>query len=241
MNDSDLDERLARFQGPTLAASDDDLDRLMSEVRASSGSEHDLATRRHRDAPSRRVVAGVVVLTVVAGGFAIPAAADVVRQYLAQADFFPAAGGEVLPDSEWVDSGAPDFDEYVRATIPDELPLPPAVERDELIGSVIESHRQTPGLLQEVGLRRSYEYRVHCAWAFEWGSAFDMDDTSARQRAEEVLQTASSWPALVATDGGGIAALYREYAALAVAGDKQAMSRHIIGADCALLTETLGR
>lgn len=234
MDERQLDERLARFRGADLTAPDHELDRLLSDVSQAAGAP-DWPRR-----PSRRLVAGGIAVAVIASGIALPAAADGVRQFLTQVDGF-GPGSEVIEGSEWIDTGAPDFAEYARATIPDDLPLAPDTERDQLLRSVIALHEQEPAITQEVSLRRTYEVVVHCAWAAEWRRALDEGDGAARNRAVDVLRSAADWPAIVATDGGGISDLYREYANLAEVGDTRAMAPHIIQADCNSLAEVVGQ
>lgn len=232
MDERQLDERLALMRGPSLTATHDEFDRLISEV--SQSVDVPTTTRR----PSRRLVAAGIAVAVIASGAALPAAADGMRQFLTQVEGL-GPGSEVIEGSEWIDTEAPDLVEYARATIPDEIPMAPGTERDQILRLVIALHDQEPAITQEVGLRRTYEVLVHCAWAAEWRRAFDEGDSAARDRAVDVLRSAADWPAIVATDGGGITDLYREYAALAEAGDTQAMAPHIVQADCDSLAEVV--
>lgn len=203
----------------------DDIDRRLTAAdrahAADAGTLDALAVAARREASlsrHRRLVAiGVSALLAVGGGVvAAPAAADAVREFLAQSDWFPSPGGEVLPASEWVDTGQPDLRAYLDTLATDGVELAPGQDRDSLLDAVAESHAANPGLIQEVGLRRSFEVRAYCGWAVELLDAHrDGDDGRYDSAAEHVL-SAAEWPALVATDGGGITDRLRDVGHAAV-------------------------
>jgi len=222
LSDEELDERLAKAQRADVTAPEARLDALLAEATA-----HQRTPRPRRSAAAIAIVGALIV-----GGATLPAAAEGLRTFLAQADFFPEAGGEVLPNSEWVDTSAPDFPDYLRATLSSDATLPPGMTRDELVERIIAQSTANPGLTQEIGLRRTYEMIAHCGWMAEWQRATRDADTDAVRLATAELQAATEWRALVATDGGGIMDLYRDVAEFAAAGDAEALSSSPLNRDC---------
>lgn len=222
MSDHDLDDRLAKAKRADTTAPEAFFDALLVEAKAGE--------RPRR--PKRTVAAIAIIGALLAVGAALPAAADSLRTFLAQADFFPEAGGEVLPDSEWVDTSAPDFAEYLRTTLSSDATLPPGMNHDELVERIIAQSTANQGLTQEVGFRRTYEMIAHCGWMAEWQQATRDGDTEAANRAVEELQAATEWGALVATDGGGIMDMYRDVAESAAAGDTRAVAASPLNRDC---------
>ena len=206
MNDADIDRRL-RAADCAHAIDGGTLDALAVA-----------AQREGRTSRRRRLTAiGLSALVVIGGGaVAAPAAADAVRQFLAQSDWFPAAGGEILPDSEWIDTGQPDLRAYLDTVSTDGVELAPGEDRDALLDAVAESHAANPGLTQEVGLRRSIEVRAYCGWAVELIDAQRVGDDAGYDRAAAVVLGAAEWPALLATDGGGITDRLRDVGQAAV-------------------------
>ena len=215
ITEKDLDARLAHADR-SLTVEEAALDALSIATRE---------VARARRSRTRVVIAGGLVLGLAAAGAAAPAAAGVVRAFLAQADWFPRAGGEVLPDSEWVDTSAPDLRDYLENTYPDDLPLAPGQNRASLIDQVAEIHQTNPGLTQQVSLRRSFERLVHEAWIAEWIDADAVGDARRAEIAADVLAEAPDWPAFVATDGGGITDRMRDLAAAAADGDSATVRR----------------
>src|SRR5690606_18388928 len=127
------------------------------------------AQREGRGARRRRfAVIGLSATLVVGGGVvAAPAAADVVRAFLAQAEWFPSAGGEILAGSEWIDTSQADLRAYLATVYPYWLELAPTQSRQSILDDVTADAAANPGLTQEVGLRRSIEVRAYCGWAVE--------------------------------------------------------------------------
>lgn len=226
MTDQQLDDRLRGAKPEDLEVEDERLDRLLAEVVRSTGIRH---------AP-RPATVGAIVVVLALGGGALPAAADGIRDFLAQANFFPAAGGEVLPNSEWVDTSARDFPDYVRANLLVDITLPDGVQRQDLVQRVSDQ-LAGGGLMQEVGIRRSFEVRAHCAWMSEWRESHVSGDEAAKAAATRELQSEDSWEAIAATDGGGIVAVYREVAAAAATDDVDAMAQSPLHRECSALGE----
>lgn len=168
----------------------------------------------------RRLLAslGIAGAVLVGGALTTAAAAEVIRHFVAQSDWHPAAGGEVLPDSNWIDFSAPDVKAYVVSLYPAWLPLPPDADRTAFIGTVLDNMPAT-GLMQEIGVENTYEWRAQCEWLDEWDGAVRVGDSERVAAAAAVIQESASWPGIVATDGGGIADDARKAAGFAKSGD----------------------
>ncbi len=214
ITDEELDSRLGLADPARLVRADEAaLAELLSDVRRRVPPAAPWY-RRHR-ALAGLGVAGAVL---VGGALAAPAAADVIRQFFAQSDWRPAAGGEILPDSDWIDFSAPDVNAYVESLYPEWLPLPPDTDRAAFIDTVLDNMPAT-GLMQEIGVENTYEWRAQCAWLDEWEGALGAGELDRVEAAAAVLQESASWPGIVATDGGGIADDARKAAGFAKAGD----------------------
>lgn len=195
----DLDSRLSR-----LSRNADVNPRILDELVIST---RDVArsTLRHR------LVAGVTagLLVLGAGAAAAPAAADAVREFLAQSDQQFEEGGEILPDSEVVDLSASDLRAYIDYVFPEDLPIPPSQTREWLGDRTYEMSNASNTVAQEVSLRRQIETLAYCGWVVEYLDAERHGDDRRTDAAAVVLVAAADWPALVATDGGGIMDRYR--------------------------------
>jgi hypothetical protein len=214
ITDEELDERLGRAEsrvafdmpGPTI-------ERMLSATRQQA---------KQRRKIRFGVVAGVVAFTIAGGVIAGPAAADAVRSFLAQSPWNPKAGGEVLKGSEWVDTGASDLPLYVDSIYETFLPLAPGQTRQSVVAEVSKSAAAAPGLTQEVGLRRSMERDVYVAWVCEWIAADNAHDQLRGTQATAAISEAPSWPAFMATDGGGIVKSMRIWSHRISQGDRDA-------------------
>lgn len=192
------------------------------EARASIDAVRAARTEGRRRRTRRRGLGTAAAAALLALGIAAgPAAADRGREFLAQADWFPESGSEVLAGSEWIDTSAIDFPEYLVTKYPNYVPLAPGHSRDDLIARVLATFT-TPALTQEVSIRRGFEQIGYCDWIHEWNTNAD---PSARERATGVLREAIEWPAMNATDGGGIVANMRQIADHSEHGDEAAMRR----------------
>jgi hypothetical protein len=230
MNDADIDRRL-RAADRAHAIAGGTLDALAVA-----------AQREARTSRRRRLTAiGMSALLVVGGGaVAAPAAADAVREFLAQSDWFPAAGGEILPDSEWVDLEAGDLREYIEFVYPEYIPIPPSMTRDEIIDRTYEIWNQPDATTQEVSLRRSVETFAYCGWAVELIDAQRDGDAGRYDRAAQTVLAAAEWPALVATDGGGITAHLREVGTAALKGERGSWWDVYAAGECDILDVDAG-
>lgn len=125
-------------------------------------------------------------------------------------------------DSEWLDLGAEDLPGVVASLYPEWLPLAPGVDRAEIITRVTEAMAQPDALGQQTLVLRTFEYEVYRDWISAWIAAHRSGNTVEQARAAEVLRDAADWPAMVATDGGGVTDLMRAFAARISAGDAEA-------------------
>lgn len=225
VSEQELNDRLAGAKRGDLSAPDAFFDAMLAEVsqdRPSPGT------------PRKAVVVGIVGALLV-GGASLPAAAEGLRAFLAQADFFPEGGTEVIANSEWVDTSAPDFPEYLRATFWTDATLPPGMSHDDLLERIIEVHTTNPGLTQEVGFRRFYEVVAQCGWMSEWRQATLRSDDNAVRIAAAQLQAATTWRGIVTTDGGGIVESYQEVANAVATGDAATVAASPLHRECQML------
>jgi hypothetical protein len=204
ITEDELDTRLAREA------------RSMSNVALSSATARSLVKEGQRAAKSastmRRVVVGASASVVIVGSLAAaPAAAQVIREFLAQSDW-TSDGTEVVDDSEFIDTSAPDLREYIEWTFPSQLPLAPSQSRESVIDAAFAQLSADPGLRQAVGIQRTIEHLVYVAWIDEWIDAKHSGDSARQDAAADVLGEAAAWPAFSATDGGGVTYVMARYA-----------------------------
>lgn len=209
ITDDELDARLGRaaLQPPELSPGTTALLAAATRERARSRTIR------------RRIVAAAAGTALLVGGVvAAPAAAEGLRRFLAQSEWQPAAGGEILPDSEMVDLGAPDLAQYIDTIYPTALPLAPGQTRAGLVAQVVAAYSQPDATMQEVGLRRALERLAYIGWLDEWNAAHAAGDATRERAALAVIADAPTWPAFVATDGGGITAFMSRGAKALAAG-----------------------
>ncbi len=125
-------------------------------------------------------------------------------------------------NSEWIDVSASDLDEVVTSVYPKWMPLAPGVTREDLIDRVVAIMTADNALAPERLIRRTFESESYNDWLGAWIAAHDSGDAAAQEAASRVITAASAWPALVATDGGGVVASMRAYAERIAAGDADA-------------------
>jgi hypothetical protein len=198
MNDEELDRRLRahdRMAGVRVA--EDVLDRVHADTRA-AGTKG----RRRRAA----AIAGLGVL-VLGGVATAPAAADVVRDWLAIAEWQPEGGTEIIPGSDMIDLSAPDLPEYIASRFPEWLAIPPGTTREQIIGEVVSHWQNVPevGLTQEIGFRYDFERIAYCGWVDAWLTS---DDPALVSEATHRMREAIGWPAFNATDADGVVPLF---------------------------------
>lgn len=169
------------------------------------------------------------------GGAALPAAAQELEAFLAQTGWIPEESTEQIANSEVIDTSAPDFPDYLRATFWTDATLPPGMNHDALIERIIQQHTANPSYTQEVGFRMFYEVVAQCGWMSEWNQAMRRGDDNAARVAAAQLEAATTWRGLVSTDGGGIMERYRAVADAAAAGDTRAFAASPLHRECQML------
>lgn len=214
-----------------MSATENELDSRLSradrsvELQIPEAMGERLLAATKREATRRRrfrigIIAAALSFTVVGGLAAGPATADAIRHFLAQSSWHPKAGGEVLPNSEWVNVDAPDLRDYIDSVYETSLPLAPGQTRESVVDLEVKAWAGLTGVTQEVGLRSDMERTVYSAWICEWIAADDAHDPTRKSVATEVIAEAPTWPATVATDGGGGTASMRLFSQGISAGDR---------------------
>lgn len=177
------------------------------------------SSRRRR--VRRATVAGAAALTLGAGLIALPAAADVVREFLAQTGVV-CEGSECGGDwGEMIDLGAPDVDEFVASKYPDYLVLAPGQSRDGVVAQVQEAFpTEQNAVTPEASFAAEYEHLAYCGWIDEWLRADAEADLTARGDASDVLTEMLTWPGpMQTTDDPNIIVLQSAFAEAAREGD----------------------
>ncbi|WP_313539484.1 hypothetical protein [Leifsonia aquatica] len=169
-----------------------------------------------------------IIFTV--GVVGVPAAAAV--EWLAHTGIFGGQGTEV-DKSEWIGVDASDAPTAISGLYPAWMPLPPGTTRADAEGKVTslynrgvdEALDETPGhvLTQETDIKRMFESYGRCAWYRAWIDADQTHDEAALALATKTIDEATSWPATVSTDGGGVVEHLREIARSAAEGDRNAV------------------
>jgi hypothetical protein len=212
IDDNELDTRLARLDpARPVAVSDQSFDDLLSEVGVS---------RRRRPRSWKFVSAVITGGVIVIGAGALPAAAAI-EAFLAQVvESAPGAGTEAIPESDWIDTGAGDIDAFVASRYPEALPMPGGVDPADVVATVAFSIGQSSGIRQEIGVDVAYESYIYCRWVDVWLTADSSGDAAGREYAARIMMDATTWPARVATDGGGVVDSQIAFAQAAAAGDR---------------------
>lgn len=170
--------------------------------------------------------AGIAIAAIAVVGVGVPVAAS--RLFEAQTGTV-GTGGEAVEGAEWLDGSANDLAEYATVLYPEWLPLPEGVEVDRFRaqeGAALAAGL-SGGQVQDVTIQFGYEVAAQCLLQDEYLLARQSGDESRASNALDVLDQAPSWPAIVASDGGGIVDVMREMAAQARAGDDSLISKRI--------------
>jgi len=186
-------------------------------------------------APRRRgpVVVGLL-LALLALGVATPAIAAGVRAFIAQTGWIgtspnpPGVGvgnaqDTESDDSEWIDTLAPDFVDFAVSELPVEISLPPAYDLAafaRIVATDQQSSLPGGGYMQLTNVQHNYETHARCLWIDDWLDADSARDPQRADAAAAVLTASATWPATVASDGGGIVDSYRAIADAARAGER---------------------
>ena len=212
IDDDALDSRLrAADRARSVPKSPDSLGDLLHEV-----TQRKPIRTRHL-----KLVTTLGVGALIAIGAGVLPAAAAIQSFIAQiVDNPPGEGSEVIPDEGWLDTNASDIEMFVASRYPEELPLPGGVAPEDVMHTVAFSISQMGGVTQEIAVDQAYESYVYCRWVDVWLTTDDSGDIDGRNFAAGVMSDAASWPAVVATDGGGVVDQLNSFADAAAEGER---------------------
>lgn len=233
----------------------DALDNALKELRSTRIGQAIPPRARNRKGGIALVVAGVVALAGV--GVASPAAAGFLN-FLAQtgeippsqpsASGTPSSASEFIPGSELIRPLAPDYADFARTKYGD-LPLPSgydeALVKSESAELEAEIYRRYSGgndvITQDIAPTVRYEGVVRCLWLNDWLDSYSANVVDAQAAAVTVLEDSLTWPATVATDGGGAVDHLALIVRAAADGDLTSVKTGVSTMECATLTEGITR
>lgn len=185
----------------------------------------------------RRIVVASVLAAILAFGAASPAIAGAVQRFLSQTGWVGTSpnspGTDVVKPSadessteadhsEWIDVTATDFVPFSVSVFPSEITLPSEYSVDKFASVVATAQKRSfpgAGVIQVTGIQANYESVARCVWIDEWLAAEGSHDVGRATKAAKVLTASATWPATVATDGGGMVEFYTALADAATRGD----------------------
>lgn len=206
------------------------LSRARIDIALSREAEARLLESVRRTASRRRrrigMISGALALTIGAGFAAMPAAADVVRQFLAQTGVTcegTECGGVDVDDAELIDLRASDLGEYVASQYPDYLVLPAGMSRqsviDELL-SEIDVPMDEASFMADSAIVGGYEAIAYCGWVAEWLRAEESGEPTRRGVAADALTQILDWPGpMQSSPDANLLALQEAFAEAARTGD----------------------
>lgn len=133
-------------------------------------------------------------------------------------------------DGECISVTAPDPCDDSESILPPEITVPSQGSLTKSAGVIAtEKQRGAPnaGVIQAGGMQSNYEHVVQCVGIDEWLTADEQLDAGRAAKAASVLQSASTRPATVSTDGGGIVASKLKVPAGAASGDRRQGVREV--------------
>lgn len=231
VTEDELDGALARLdsspQSEQVRAQTALLLDTLEDPQARRRMEHELGRRRH----SRRWRFGVgfAIAGLVVGA---PAAAVGVSLWSAHTGAYGGAGSEIVDRSEWLGLDASDAPKAIVDAYPADLPLPPGATSNDVIApvakvltekGVVPSDTSGHVAMQDTTVRVFYENAARCLWFREWLDADSASDQERLTAATEGIQNSLTWPATVASDGGGVVDYLQTQADAAAAGDRGRM------------------
>lgn len=168
------------------------------------------------------IAASVTFLTVSAcrdGGLTADSTAKAAEPEVLAHTGTLATGGEA-GIGEVIRLDAPDFP-AVAAQLAAGFPLPPGIRIEDVIAPLKADEPTDQAVL---GVRASIEFLIGCEWATYWLESHLAADPDAMADAQAVLDLVPSWPATVATDGGGVVKMWTEVGDAARAMDPVALN-----------------
>lgn len=174
------------------------------------------AEARHAGASLRPIDAGVWVASIT------PSDA---RELRAHTGMFGVGGEEGYGELIRVD--APEAASVILE-IGDGIRLPPGGGFDRFLDNLPSE----PTVMTTDAIMVTLEFNAVCVWTEYWLDAFASGDTDARTQALAVLEEIPSWPALNASDGGGVIDAMIRNAQLAAAGDAQGVRDNLYTRNC---------
>jgi hypothetical protein len=228
VTDDELDGALARLDSAATSehvrVQTGRLLETLDDPQARQRMEHELGRRRH----SRRWRFGIgfAIAGLVVGA---PAAAVGVSLWSAHTGIYGGDGTEVVDRSEWLGLDASDAPEAIADAYPTDLRLPRGASSDDVIAPVAKILAEkgvTPYdssghvAMQETTVQVFYENAARCLWFREWLDADSASDQERLTTATEGIQDSLTWPATVASDGGGVVDYLQTQADAAAAGDR---------------------
>ncbi|MDQ1424713.1 MAG: hypothetical protein QOD72_2211 [Acidimicrobiaceae bacterium] len=207
MNDRQLTERIAAL----APVRDEDIanglrgaaeDLLIGITMSPSVESEGTAVRARPTRPRRARVVVIAVAAALAVGATAAAADHLVH---AHTGWFGRGGTSEEGPGEFIRLGAPDVASVVDR-IGAQIALPPGSDFEQW-----KAHNLRPAVnggaeMTTSGIRSSLEMDAACAWTGYWLDGYDRGDEAQKSSALRVLEQIPTWPALVASDGGGLVA-----------------------------------
>ena len=234
-DDGDLESLLRASDPVGLAWARIRVSRLNTDLPRTAVDERRLTRvlRRVRRGGGARRRAWSVVVVLLGTAVAAPGS-PVTASWLYQTQTGEhGQGGDAVEGSEWLDTQASDFTVYAMSLYPEWLPLPEGVDSDSFRAAEASGLAQSVsgGYLQDVSVRFRYEIAAQCLWQDEYLTSAAQGRSLRAAAALDILDRAASWPAIVASDGGGIAQAMEAMAVEARRGDDTLMAKRIGCAD----------
>lgn len=184
------------------------------------------------------VVAGVASLVLIGSAITLPAAADAIREFLAQTGEFGGLAGDSESDSsEWIDVTQSDASDYALSVFPPGLRLPKGVDSQEFaarvvvdlgLGSAGSGEDEGVRVVQETGIKSEFERRALCLWI---GEVLDSEQRGAVDAEAIDMLGAAHWPNMSETFVG-IEDFLAEAQASVVGGSSELLTEGAIGHLC---------
>jgi hypothetical protein len=150
-----------------------------------------------------------------------------------------------IPDSDlqartgrFGSGGEEGFGEWIRLDLPDapevilELAQSIVLPPDASFKRLIDNLPDEPTEMTEEGVKSMLEFEAGCLWTGYWIDSTESGASDAQAEAQAVLDEIPSWPALNATDGGGVIDAWTRNAEFAAEGDVQGVLDNLYTNNC---------